>query len=237
MALVLKNGAIFLHIPKTGGNWITDVLEKNNLVTGSLGFKHADIDRLFVPSLNSEKMLLKYFLKRRMESILSRMLGTSGKQKPFMFCFVRHPLTWYESWFKYMSQPSRLWRMWGDEKAHVVWHPNSVLNGLGHKDFNQFVRNVVRKRPGYVTELFGWYTKPQIDFVGKLENLREDLITVLKMMGLDFDEESIRTHPKVGVSPKPAQEIVWDKDLKEEVYKLEYAGIVRYGYDQMEQSD
>jgi hypothetical protein len=237
MALVLKNGAIFLHIPKTGGNWITDVLEKNNLVTGSLGFKHADIDRLFVPSLNSEKMLLKYFLKRRMESILGRILGTSGNQKPFMFCFVRHPVTWYESWFKYMSQPSRHWWAWGDERANEVWHPNSMLNGLGDPDFNQFVRNVVRKRPGYVTEMYGWYTKSQIDFVGKLENLQEDLVTALKMTGLVFDEESIRNHPKVGVSPEPRQEIIWDRDLKEEVYKLEYAGMVRFGYDRLEQDD
>ena len=83
-------------------------------------------------------------------------------------------------------------------------------------------------RPGYVTELFGWYTKPQIDFIGKQESLRDDLVKVLKIMNVDFDEDFIRTYKEVGVSP--TKKIVWDEDLKTEMFKLEYAGVVRYGY-------
>lgn len=221
MALVLKGGAIFLHIPKTGGNWVTTVLKECGLVKGSIGHKHADIDRVLFPSENSGHKLLKYLIKRKL---------LYPRDKPFMFCFVRHPVKWYESWFKYMSQPSRQWCEWGDEKDTKRWHPNAVLNGLGDTNFNQFVRNVIRKRPGYVTELYGWYTKPQIDFVGKQENLREDLIHVLRVLDFEFDEDFVRNFPKVGVSSKTEDKVIWDPDLKEEVFKLEYAGIVRYGY-------
>ena len=221
MALLLRNGAVFLHIPKTGGNWITKVLQESNLIKGRISHKHADIERFFSPLYGNRAELFKYFLKK---------LRVSRQQKPFMFCFVRHPLSWYESWFKYMSQPALQWRDWGDENDIYNWHPNATLNGLGDPDFNQFVRNVIRKRPGYVTELFGWYTKSQIDFIGKQENLPEDLIKVLKIMKLDFDEDLIRNYKKVGESPMPAERIVWDADLKEEVSRLEYAGTVRYGY-------
>ena len=33
MALILNGGAIFLHIPKTGGNWIPYVLKISQVIT------------------------------------------------------------------------------------------------------------------------------------------------------------------------------------------------------------
>ena len=225
MALVLKGGAVFLHIPKTGGNWVTAVLRECGLVEGSIGTKHADINRVLFPSMSTRREIRRLRVLKR---FVKRLLFYS-RDKPFMFCFVRHPLTWYESWFKYMSQSNCRWRNWGDEKDINRWHPGALLNGLGDSSFNQFVRNVIGKRPGYVTELYGWYTAPEVDFVGKQENLREDLIQVLNILNLEFDEDFVRNFRKVGVSPQE-DKITWDPDLREEVLKLEYAGIVRYGY-------
>jgi len=222
LAIVLKNGSVFLHIPKTGGNWITAVLQEINLVDKMVPHKHADIDRFFSPVFKYRKELLKYLFSPKYFSYLHN--------KPFMFCFVRHPLSWYESWFKYQSQSKRQWRPFGEPRDIYNWHPNAILNGLGSPDFNQFVRNVINKRPGYVTELYGWYTRPQIDFIGKQENLTEDFIKVLRIMNVGFDEDFIRMRGKVGVSELPKEPIIWDEGLKEEVYRLEYAGIVRYGY-------
>ncbi len=232
MALILKGGAVFLHIPKTGGNWVTKVLEECNLIEGSLGSKHADISHLFAlrsggmtgPAgyVHHEKDYFKYQIKRKM--------GLLGKGKPFMFCFVRHPLSWLESWFKYMSQPTQNWLTWGDERDAGKWHPNGLLNGVGSADFNQYIRNVIQRRPGYVTELFGWYTTAEVDFIGRQENLKEDLITALKTLELKFDEEFVRNYPLVGESRKPSNPILWDEALREAVLKLEYAGLVRYGY-------
>ena len=222
MALILKNGAVFLHIPKTGGNWITNVLRELDLIETRAAQKHADIDHFFaVPK--QRKALLKY-------AFHELYYPQKKKQKPFMFCFVRNPLSWYESWFKYMSQPSRQWRFWGKEQGIYKWHPNSMLNGVGHTDFSQFVRNMSAKRPGYVTEMFGWYTKPHIDFIGKQENLVEDLVTVLKTMDLDFNEEFVRNFGKIGVSPEPRKKIIWPDELKKEIALHEYAGMIRYGY-------
>ncbi len=221
MSLVLKDGSIFLHVPKTGGNWVTTVLDKCGLIAESIGeHKHIDMTQVISIANNSEAS---------MASRIKQRIGLS-KEKPYMFCFVRDPITWYESWFEYMSQPTRNWCNWGDEKSMDSWHLNSILNGLGDSDFNQFVRNVINKRPGYVTELFGWYTTPQIDFIGKQENLVNDLISILNHLNLDFDENMIRSTGKIGVSKKPVNKIEWNAELYQEVYKLEYAGMIRYGY-------
>ncbi len=218
MALMLKNGAVFLHIPKTGGNWVTAVLKELDLVEKAIPPKHADIDYYYACPFKTRKYFLKHTIK---ECFFS-------SEKPFMFCFVRDPLTWYESWFKY--QTHKKWVNFGDENSFYKWHPNAMLNQLGSTDFNQFVQNVIKKRPGYVTELYGWYTKPMVNFIGKHENLVDDLIRVLGMMNINFDESFIREYKKVGVSPKPQKPIVWDDALKKKVVMLEYSGIIRYGY-------
>mgnify|MGYP006429201531 CR=1 FL=1 len=230
MAIILKGGSIFLHIPKTGGVWTRDVLQKSDLVEGFIGPTHADVDRVFSP------IAYTYSWKQLIKFLTNKLTRTVSGSKPFMFTFVRHPLTWYESCYRYMSNLEELsggrwknWQYWGDEKRVDLWHPWSTLNGLGSNDFNEFVRNINQKRPGYVTELFGWYTTPVVDFIGKQENLCEDLIKVLKLLDLKFDEEFIRNY-KVANRSFHKQNISWDPALKKQVEKLEYAGLVKYNY-------
>ena len=86
------------------------------------------------------------------------------------------------------------------------------------------------KRPGYVTEMFGWYTKPHIDFIGKQEHLVDDLVKVLQLIDIDFDEEFVRNFGKIGVSPEPSNQLVWRNEVKKKVALYEYAGMIRYGY-------
>lgn len=220
MALILKNGAVFLHVPKTGGNWVTTVLRDMGMVCAETPHKHADIDHFAS-------------MPKRAGGLAGRLLRETRfhmSGQPFVFSFVRNPLSWYESWFSYMSQPSRAWRLYGDELDVDHWHPNSMLNGLGSPDFNTFVGNVLRKRPGYVSEMYGWYTLPRVAFVGRQESLADDLVRALRMMRLDFDEQALRASDPVGVSPKPHKQIEWDPALRRQVALCEYAGLVRYGY-------
>ena len=125
MALLLRDGSIFLHIPKTGGNWVTSVLRQQNLLRAEFGHKHSDFAHLFSRTP-----------KRRVEQLPNwlSMVGVKRRWarhgKPFMFCFVRHPLSWYESWFKYMNQSHTNWYNFGDERSLNDWHPNAALNGL-----------------------------------------------------------------------------------------------------------
>lgn len=222
MALLLKGGAIFLHVPKTGGRWVTQVLEASGLVVSKIGHMHADAERVLSPAGSSGFNLLSYLLKRR--------LGLLPRKNPYMFCFVRHPLRWYESFFNYNCEPGVNWRFEGDVDRADNWHPNAPLNGLGHPDFNFFVRNVIRRYPGYVTEMYSRFATPQVSFVGRQEQLCDDLIGVLKLLRLPFDEQFIRNYREVGVSPKRATGCDWDPALKAEVMRLEYAGLVRWGY-------
>ena len=71
-------------------------------------------------------------------------------------------------------------------------------------DFAVFVDNAIRYRPtGWVTEEYTniidnvpW----PINFIGRCENIVEDLITALKLSGEDVDESLVRSIPKINDS-------------------------------------
>ncbi|MEM9017777.1 MAG: hypothetical protein AAGC68_12250, partial [Verrucomicrobiota bacterium] len=91
MALILKNGAVFLHIPKTGGTWVSKVLREEGLVACSMGHRHANWLHLLAPGNQG--------LGRNLEYAYKRVRFLRPRPRPFLFCFVRHPLDWYESFY------------------------------------------------------------------------------------------------------------------------------------------
>ena len=234
MSLQLINGAEFLHIPKTGGAWVEKMLRSQNLVEDSVGHKHADYDRnLFRSTMNSRHHFKRAIsltwnkVSQTLERVLER-VSSPIEEPVFRFCFVRHPLTWYESYWRYMQ--GRGWNDWGRENSRRDWHPNAMLNGLGTDDFNQFVRNVIQKRPGYVSELMFSYTKPGISYIGKTEHLREDLHDILTALNLPFEPSVLASAPKCNESIVEASRVQWDSELRELVVRLELPALLHFDY-------
>lgn len=232
MTAKLVNGAEFLHIPKTGGSWVRDVLGANDLIADHLLYKHADYDvnlfRLPTSARQHLRDATRIVLPKLKMGRLVKHIPDRDVKPVFRFCFVRHPLAWYESWWRYMEGIS--WWQFGQQNSRVHWHPNAILNGLGNSDFNQFVRNVIQARPGYVSELMFAYTKPGISFIGKTENLREDLTHVLDLMGLKYDKATLEQTPKVNVSEVAPSAVEWDLELKRTVMKLELPALLHFQY-------
>lgn len=223
MGVILKCGAVFLHIPKTGGCWVEEALRVCGQVHRHLPHRHADMTRV-MHYKKFQKLRPRFWIRdRRIGMPESPMLGAT-----YRFCFVRNPLRWYESWWRFME--GKQWKRWGVQGFANAWHPNSVLNGLGSHDFNEFVRNVVRVRPGYVTELYSRYTDERIDFIGRQESLVDDFVHVLQELNVSFDEQQIRELAPVNVSATPKERVHWDPQLRELVTKLEYPALIRYGY-------
>lgn len=233
MAYQLINGAQFLHIPKTGGSWVRSFLDENHLLAQKRGHAHTDYDHNLLHDwiAFSGKGHLKKALNRARLNLFPSSIDSSpheNEQHIFRFCFVRHPLTWYESWWKFNMQKG--WKEWGVQNSAKSWHVNSILNGLGDPDFNQFVRNVVHARPGYVSELYFAFTKPGISFIGRTENLRADLMYVLDLLELAYDRERIQQKPKKNVSSPGEFDIEWEPQLKRTVMLLELPALLHFGY-------
>lgn len=240
MALLLNCGAIFLHVPKTGGSWVTDVLVRQGLVRKQFGHIHADWVRAMVYTDTARtvarttyewcKSQVPTWIKagRPLQRIKHRTLTSQQCYKPFVFCFVRHPLDWYESWWRYMSQRSG--HDWSQETDLHGWHPCQAIKATGDASFDQFLRNVLHTRPGFVHELYAMYAQPGIDFVGRQEQLSQDLIRVLRLLNVSFDEQAIQQAAPVNVSRRPGSTPQWDPEIRREVEKTEYPTLLRFGY-------
>jgi len=231
MSIRLIDGSEFLHIPKTGGTWVREVLDRQGLIKGPVGgHEHANYDRVVFETHQRKRPGKQSGLVRRIKQIASGTQPAVSDQskKTFRFCFVRHPLAWYESWWKYMN--ARDWNEWGDSSVAGGWHPNLAINGLGSSDFNKFVCNVIDARPGYVSELYFSYAKLGVSFIGKTESLADDLITVAEHLGLPADIEAIKHHGPVNASTTSDQAIEWDPVVRQTLMRLELPALVHFGY-------
>jgi len=238
----LIDGSIFLHIPKTGGSFVEKFLNSQNLIIGNAGGKHDDIFRCLYPQGYKHEVarVVKGFPKKIKTKIYGEVIKhdwTNGPHPdqpteetlPVLFCFVRNPIAWIESYYRYTKEQN--WYYWSSEYDYYgFWHPNSMLNDLRADSFNVFVENLLKKRPGYVTEMYGWYTTSGITKIYKTENLNSNLIDFLETRNLKFDSSILKNMKKINESSKK-DDIKWDLDLKNEFIKTEYSGFKRYKYD------
>lgn len=103
-----------------------------------------------------------------------------------VFAFIRHPATfirslWYHRFLKRKS--GNLWN----------WHDYLRLEQeCGSENYDEFVNNILEGED-YVYDFYMYYTGKYSDVqYGKVENLVEDLISILKENGESFDENAMR---------------------------------------------
>ena len=103
-----------------------------------------------------------------------------------VFGFVRHPATFIHSLWTHRSKKKGHGDAWN-------WHPDILLEQeCQSKDYNTFVENILKKKNmvwHYYMHYLGKYKNPMM---GKMEDLPNSLINILKANNEDFDEKRIR---------------------------------------------
>ena len=103
-----------------------------------------------------------------------------------VFGFVRHPATFIHS----------LWTHRSKKKGHGVewnWHPDILLEQeCQSKDYNTFIENILKHKNMVYHYYMHYLGKYKDSMVGKMENLPDSLIKILKTNNEDFDEKKIR---------------------------------------------
>ena len=103
-----------------------------------------------------------------------------------VFGFIRHPATFIHSLFTHRSKKKKHGEAWN-------WQDYILLESeCQSKDYNTFVENILKKENmvwHYYMHYLGKYKDPMI---GKMENLPDSLIDILKANNEDFDEKRIR---------------------------------------------
>jgi len=201
MALLADN-LLFLHIPKTAGIWIRNLLKDLGLNTSELGTQHTHFPEL-----------KKFVTAERLEEL-------------FLFTFVRHPLSWYQS-------------RWAFRMKHG-WRTSHPLDfNCMSNDFNDFVDRVLKYQPnGWVTWLYSQYidnSPKKLDGIGRMERLEDNLIELLNIAGVQYDENFVRSYGRVNDSDmdgKTSKSLaVYDELVARRVLAVEQKVIDLYYYD------
>jgi|GEM_PF-3096005 hypothetical protein len=134
-----------------------------------------------------------------------------------VFGFIRHPATFIHS----------LWTHRGKKKTNTRGHPWNWQTDIRLEreckstDYNEFVENIL-KDTNYVWDYYHYYLgKYENVQYGKIEDLTESLIRILKENEEDFDEDGIRSNMIViGANDKKKPVGLFSSMDPEQIYKL-----------------
>ena len=126
----------------------------------------------------------------------------------YTFAFIRHPVSWLQSIFKHSKRHG-----WGSSPVRA-------------DTFNEFAQAYVTNFPKLVSRSMELYTK-DCNFIGRQENLVNDLIIALKKADVKFNEEAIRNVAPVNTSPK-SQTVYMSKETRRIIEASEAEFIDKY---------
>lgn len=209
LVAVLLTNAIFYHVPKTGGTWVRRILEV-------AGVPHRELPCDLCENTADPLSCIH-------ASYHHVILPQDGRKR-LAFLFVRHPLTYYQSYWMF--------------KMRSGWDRNNPFDRkFAQEDFQTFVRAVLSGCPRWVTKTFTEFAGPEdspaADFIGKQETLRLDLLRALKYAGEDIDENFLMYSSPENESSEGSQwreRCRYTPALREAVCEAEREAMRRFGY-------
>ena len=145
--------AICLHIPKTGGTFVRNYFQETKMDHGV------------------KKLLERAHINA---TVLREIVGHT---EDLVFCFVRHPLTWYRSY-------------WTSKQQIPNDRSGGLIDEIVDLPWREFIKTIIEKHPGYLTNFYEGYTEI-CRFIGKQENLRDDLDAVLKYLRIPYNRKRL----------------------------------------------
>jgi len=195
---IKTNKSIFYHIPKTGGSWVTNVMRRSLSKTNNFKFERPPL-YLGIEENEYWGYRLSEILGMRKAHTTQWATSKENKDGLFSFAFVREPISWYKSWWINRLNDKtykKVGQDWRDFLLDFAWDYN----------FERFVINSIKMFPtGALTTIYKCFLGKDgnaLNFVGKQENLREDLIEALTLAGEDFDENLVRKLGRINPAKK-----------------------------------
>ncbi len=177
MSVQLPN-SIFLHVPKNSGNWVMKVLRDQGL---------------YKQDIRSWNRFDSF------ERNWGSMHAVPHKDMTRLPCFmfVRHPLTWFKSYWTYKGKrgmfdiKNMLSKVKGEPRFINLFDLTTGMQG-GKEDFKTWIRNVHKQWPEYYAryiDFFAAWCEPEN--IGRVESLEEDYAKIIGRLEPEADMASV----------------------------------------------
>jgi hypothetical protein len=208
MAVILANSVI-LHIPKTAGKYVRTVLDYNEIPYHQT-------------SRNTECAGMGKTLNGLRSSHCIPRGDTEYESRKNRLVFVRHPLTWYMSYWAFRM------RFKDTDKQWMYWRWDSEFDQrCGDDDFNAFINKVLYMYPhGFLTAFYKHYTD-EASWVGRMETVDRDLWMFLH----SFERVESISLPGVKVNLSHHDHIKYTKRQAMDMMDAESDVVSAYEYD------
>jgi predicted nucleotidyltransferase len=197
---------IFIHIPKTAGTSLENVIWPSKRTEANLWMG-------FIDKFNNKYQTggLQHLLSRQIRDEV----GEKIHKKYYKFCFVRNPWDKAVSQFSYMSKRKSL-------QKYIGMKPND--------SFKKYLALIKRKRhiqwEPQVSFIKDENGESLVDFIGRFENYDKDAKTILAKLNIvnakiPHDKKSVRTHYAKYYDDESIEMVneMYAQDIKEFGYK------------------
>ena len=160
---------LFLHIPRTGGSWVDAAMNKAKIPVE----KWTRVGPWYRPRKHT--ILLHYQL-----NLLEKI--------HYVFCFVRHPVSYYVSLWRFYARIAP-WNGERLKKYKEELPPRATDEAVlrWKPDFNQWLDEVLEEEPGWVTRWYEQFIGPKrgefCHYIGRQETLEDDFSEVMDIIG------------------------------------------------------
>lgn len=211
--LITDTNAFFLHLPRCGGTWVEEAMQLMELPTK--------------PWL--EKLRIRVPRKHALLAHLQREELAGVK---YIYSFVRHPTTYYETTWRYLMSTSPKQRRLMLERWD--WHPKRSSCEFFKRNFNRWADHMITHQGNWVTRLYEAYLGPPggefVNFIGRRENLLNDYCIL--MNGLGYAEKVKQCRGALGqlglVNQRRNVPLEWDPQTLQRVSHEERLAIDRF---------
>ena len=180
MLISYSKNFVFVHIFKTAGTSVSNLFLPYARLIEKVTYKYfltkklvAFYARVFHLENEGQEFITGYHKHATAVEIIDRM-GFENFQRKFSFCFVRNPYDHMVSLYHYIKQ----------SRGHYLY---VEANNMG---FDEFIRYYLTTGPQRQTDFVYLGNKQIVTFVGKFEQLENDLKKICKKIGVTYTNVS-----------------------------------------------